>query len=349
MTAASGVGFPGGRTLAGWWGQLAAFRPRRLWVGHLLLHQVEALAGQTHDCPLDALSLSLLQALTLSAAETLDRLDQRLHLGRQVLARALAELRREGLAQEIAGSWQLTDQGQKALAEGRQARTRYERRTFVFLDDAGPDHRAHFLHVNTSAAVAQPVGEDWQFDPEALPRCLGQPPAWKEQFGFPPEIEKILNPLSAPADSSETPAHLRVFLDRPTVLAVAVIQTAEPDGERLLGFGVRPENWQLLSAEPAFAVQAGSELFPELAADPPLEAWRQAWLDWGQARNLPVSEAEACPLERVEHRLRVVVKGRLLDKLRSTRSDALRGDAWLLAGTARLRPAAQIEVIEDRP
>ena len=45
MTAVPPWTFPGSRTLAGWWRQLAPLQPRQLWVGHLLFHRVEALVG----------------------------------------------------------------------------------------------------------------------------------------------------------------------------------------------------------------------------------------------------------------------------------------------------------------
>jgi hypothetical protein len=44
--------------------------------------------------------------------------------------------------------------------------------------------------------------------------------------------------------------------------------------------------------------------------------------------------------------LRVLAPGRLIDRLRAARSDALKNEAWLLAGTGRLRAAAVIELVE---
>src|SRR5262245_39636042 len=115
MTGAPSLAFPGSRTLAGWWRQLAPHHPRQLWVGHLLLHRVEAPARLTRICHPDAFTLLLLKALVLEspaegAGTPLESLEGRLHLGRQVLLQVLRGLAAEGLAgPEAAGGWALTD------------------------------------------------------------------------------------------------------------------------------------------------------------------------------------------------------------------------------------------------
>src|SRR5205823_2754975 len=105
----------------------------------------------------------------------------------------------------------------------------------------------------------------------------------------------------------------------------------------------------LNDAEPAFVLGEGwQETFPDLAAAPARDVWRQAWRAWCQPRGLPAGEVEACVLERQDHRLRVVPTPRLLERLRADRSEALRGEAWLLAGSGVLRSAAQIEIAGSR-
>jgi hypothetical protein len=49
-------------------------------------------------------------------------------------------------------------------------------------------------------------------------------------------------------------------------------------------------------------------------------------------------------LERIDHRLLVYAPPRLIDRLRAARSDAVKQEAWLLAGEGRTRTAAQIEL-----
>src|SRR5262249_58781687 len=91
---------------------------------------------------------------------------------------------------------------------------------------------------------------------------------------------------------------------------------------------------------------AWQEIFRDLASEPPLEVWQQAWRTWCQPRGVPPAEISACVLERRDYRLRVQVPKRLLDRLRATRSDALKGEAWLLPETGDIRPAALIEIHE---
>src|SRR5262249_38746862 len=97
MTVASSLAFPGSRTLAGWWRQLAPFRPFALWTGHLFLHHVEALVRLNRACRPDPFTLLVLKALTL--ATTAAGLDALLHLGKQVVGQVLRVLAEEGLVQ----------------------------------------------------------------------------------------------------------------------------------------------------------------------------------------------------------------------------------------------------------
>ena len=54
------------------------------------------------------------------------RLDERLHLGQQVLGRALAALQAEGLAHCGEGGWEPSALGREALERGEYLRTFHE-------------------------------------------------------------------------------------------------------------------------------------------------------------------------------------------------------------------------------
>src|SRR5690242_5192064 len=103
MTAPSSLAFPGSRTLAGWWRQLAPLAPQAVWVGHLFLHRVEALVAAVSAQPLAALDRFVLQAVAAedavaaqpAAGNFLKRLDTRLHLGEGFLQQALRGLAAE--------------------------------------------------------------------------------------------------------------------------------------------------------------------------------------------------------------------------------------------------------------
>jgi hypothetical protein len=92
-----------------------------------------------------------------------------------------------------------------------------------------------------------------------------------------------------------------------------------------------------------------AEVVPELAEEPGVEAWQQVWLAWCQPRSIPASEAAACRLERSGHKLVIHAPRRLIDRLRAARSDAVKQEAWLLAGTGPVRPAALIQLVENLP
>jgi hypothetical protein len=367
MTGPPSLAFPGSRTLAGWWRQLTPHRPQGLWIGHLGLHRVEALVALARAHAPDPGTRLVLKALSLaesapgSSVSPLEHLDAHLHLGRQLLAQVLRTLAAEGLVQaDRAEHWVLTPRGQQALAEGAYPQRTQERRTFHFLegegDPPGTGRSPPFVSVNNSTGVPVAAEEGWQFDLDLLRACLKQPAEWKQQRGFPLDVCAILDsrdsagPVDAPADERTPPplAWQRVVVDRPERLLVALTVTEFPEGKRgLLAFAVRQDGWVLNSAEPALSLAEGwHELFPELANELPLEVWRQAWRSWCQPRGVSLADAAACGLERQGERLRVTAPARLLEHLRATRSDALKGQAWLLAGEGRLRTAALIDLGE---
>ena len=85
----------GSKTLAAWSRQLAVYQPTALWVGHLFVHRLEALAQVIRAEPIqEPLPLLLLRAVALEssqgpAAAMVQRLDERLHLGQDVIVRLL--------------------------------------------------------------------------------------------------------------------------------------------------------------------------------------------------------------------------------------------------------------------
>src|SRR5947209_4896883 len=292
------LAWPGGRVLAGWWRQLAPYRPESLWVAHLLLHHVEALVRVAQPISLDPFAVHVLRALALSVRQTAGDLDRRLHLGAPVVLRLLAGLAAEGLAAgEPGAGWAVTDAGRRAVTEGRYARPRHERRTFHFVEGGPPEPAPRFLNLTGHACTPWPAGEGWAFDPHALAACVGRPAAWKERHGFPPDVEEVVG-LDAAAPA--VPPWQRVMLDRPERMSAALVHAAGEDGgRRLLGFAFRQEGWALETDQPAFALGAGwEEVLPDLAEEPPVEAWRQAWLAWSQPRALPPADTAACRFER---------------------------------------------------
>jgi hypothetical protein len=352
MTAAPALAFPGSRALAGWWRQLAAHRPEEVWVGHLALHRVEALVELTRPCRPDPLARFLLTAIRLERArpadapsEVLRHLDERLHLGRGLLRQALRALAAEGLLAEGGlGGWALTPLGEQALDRGEYPRRSQERRSFHFVQPRDGSASPHFINLNSHGDAPTPVSEAWDFDPAALVASLAREAEWKARYGFPAEVSAV---LGAPA-AAPVAAWREVIVHRPERLLVVLVRVAGAGGAgRLQAFAARQAGWALQGGAPAFAVEGRwDELFPELTAGLPARAWRQAWLAWCQPRGLPAGEPESCTLEPSRERLRVLAPSRLIDRLREARSDAVKGEAWLLAGEGSLRRAALIELVE---
>jgi hypothetical protein len=346
MTSAHSFPWPGSRVLAGWWPTLQRWHPRALWLHHLLLHHLDAPVAVSHSPALDELHRLLLESLV--PGSELGALAASLSLDVPLLSRLLAELRAAGLVQEQDGQWAQTDAGRQAGSSPQGVCTTQERRKLYFTqgDARHPgvrflplDHPPSPLPLSSSegAAWAEQL-EGWQFDLRELQECLGRDPAWKQAHGFPADVHSL-------AGGGE--AWQRVVLDRAESVTVACLVTEEQD--RLLGFSVQPAGWQLHGERPVLALgPAWGEALPELADPVSLEEWRQAWRAWGQPRGLPPGEIEACHLEPHGVRLRVQAPRPLVERLRGARSDALKGEAWLLAGSGgRTRTAALIDLHEE--
>lgn len=354
MNGVTTLAFPGTRALAAWWKQHAGQQPRAMWVGHLVLHRLEALVRVERLHHPELLSLHLLQALLLEAysahptsnqaALFLRALDARLHLGTALIHRLLTSLAVEGLAQQGQGRWSPTSLGEQVLAGGTYPRAHEERRTFYFRElrafESSADHAPHFLDLQNGFAQ-QSSGESWEFPVEHLHACLEESPEWKSRFGFPNDVCAVLT-----AEQEAPESWRRIIVDRPERLLCALFRVEDPT-PRLLGFGARQEGWTLQSQEPAFVVKdEWAEVFPELTAPPTEVELEQSWVAWSRQRGLPLDEAEACTLRLEEDRLRVQAPASLMERLRSSRSDVLRGEAWVLIGEGAIRRAAVLEFEE---
>jgi hypothetical protein len=327
--------------MAAWWRELADLRPRRLWISHLLLHRVEALARVVRTGPIEPLSRALLRYLSLKDPLPPAALAGRLGMNPQALARWLAELAGAGLAAETPGGWVATEAGREARERGQVCATAAERRSFTFLDRAEEGLPPLFLAL---PAVGEPAaGPEHPLDMAVLEEHVLRPADWKARHHFPADVAGVLLPTDDGADWR------RVVLDRPgqlpAVLAEVGGETAE--GTHLVGFAVGVPGWALRREPLLFDFAEGWQReFPHLAAGLPAEAWRQAWQTWCQPRGLPRAEVEACRAELAGHLLRVAAPPRLVERLRAAHSDAVKGEAWLLAGAGRTRAAALIELRE---
>ncbi|MCI0457064.1 MAG: hypothetical protein L0Z62_08800 [Gemmataceae bacterium] len=354
--SAPALAFPGSRALAAWWRHLAPLHPQAVWIGHLPLHRVEALVKLLRPRHADRFTRFVLEALhqepcrpggaagSLAEGEQLTRLDERFHIGRPLLRQVLRGLHAEGLVRPAEGGcFTLTPLGEQALEQGQYPHTEQERRGFHFVEPRRAGDAPHYLNLNSHGGLLSPAAEERWFDVATLHRCLARPAEWKQRYGFPAEVSAIVT-----AEAVEGPAWRQVIVDRAErLVAVMVPLTEELGSRKLLGFGVRQEGWILHGAEPAFVVcQRWDELFPELTADLPAGAWREAWLAWCRPRSIPEGEADTCTLEAQGARLLVRAPAQLIERLRAARSDAIKGEAWVLVGEGALRRAALLELVE---
>src|SRR5262245_16749652 len=173
MDRASSLIFPGSKTLAGWWRQLAPYQPQALWVAYAFVHRIDAPVSVLVDRPVEPLPLLLLEALALErsggnhqAGVPLADLETRLRLPGPMIQRLLLSVEQAGLVSRLdLSAWQTTDAGHKALERKHAPVQVRERRAFAFVERLGaggvPAASPHFL------AIAECVHSSWQVD-EAL-------------------------------------------------------------------------------------------------------------------------------------------------------------------------------------
>jgi hypothetical protein len=259
-------------------------------------------------------------------------------------------LARDGLIQRGEdGNWRPTPAGVRALAEGRYERAQEKRRAFAFLAPLGGGP-AHFVNILEAPDVAGafPAFESG-FDPAEYHACFAQKAEWKRRHGF-PESVTATPPFFDGIEESASQASdwRRVIVDHASRAVLALAQTADAEGTKgMLGFWIDPRGWILHSTRPAVRWRDGwQEVIPRLRDEIPLEAWRKSWKEWCSSRGLPVADVERCSMIARDHRLIVHASRRLIERLKALRSDALKGEAWLLVGDGAVRRAALLEVIE---
>jgi hypothetical protein len=338
MTAAPAPVPPGSRTLLAWWRELAPFHPRGLWLSRLPLHRIEALVELAPPRRLDPLRLALLRGLATGAPDPAN-LDRRILEG---LRRSLAS---EGLILGRAGIRELTAVGREALAEGSYHARALERRAFYFVDNTSCQRPPHYLNLRPALRIPCLPPEGWHFDPALLQACVRQSPDWKRRHGFPEEVTGVLEMRAAEGAADWR----RVVFDSPEqLLALFILTPSDGGGAALLGFQIEERGWVLHHEFPALSFQDGwEEELPDLTREQSPEVWQLAWRGWCHQRGLPVGEAAACRLERADHRLLVHAPRPFVERLRAIRSDALKGETWLLAGGGRTQAAALVEIVGD--
>jgi hypothetical protein len=337
MSAPAAMTLPGGRVVLGWWRDLAGLAPRRLWYAHLLLHHVEALVEATvAPHPLVPLADALLAWLGGQPGPVpAERLAADLVVEGELLRDVLAELEARGLARQDSAGWQPTEAGrQPPSSSGPAAARQLERRSFCFTDGQPP----LFVPLAPGAAQTLTSPPAFTFDLAVLEACIRESEAWKTRHGFPLDVRRLIRP--GPDEDWRA-----VAVDRAAQALLVLVEVAGASGADLLGFAVRSDGWAL-GREPVLTWPGGAEQLEMLGGEAGPEAWRQAWQLWCQQRSLPGGEVEACRLDVVDHRLRVQAPPRLVERLRAARSDALKGEAWLLAGAGRVRPAVMIDLGE---
>ena len=145
------------------------------------------------------------------------------------------------------------------------------------------------------------------------------------------------------AGETKIPLWQRVSIVHPesTILLIAKVG----DGVGLRAFTVQQKGWLLNGREPIHLGEGLAEVLPALREELALHKWTQAWTGWAGSAGLSTAQFDASQIRREAHRLVVSVPTGIFNRLRTTRSEVLKGDVWLLAGDDRVREAAQLQIV----
>jgi len=351
MDRASSLIFPGSKTIAGWWRQLAPYQPQAYWIGYGFVHRVEASVKVLCKNPVEPFAHLVLQALALEqtlsdnhgTGAALSNLQTRLRMPAAVIVRVLVGMQDAGwLARIGQDHWQITEPGRRALSEGQYEVPAQERRVFPFLErmnaTAERIEPGHFLPVAECVHVPWQVDDAHRFEPRWLHGAIEQSADWKQSYHFPPEIQTFLT--GTPGDDGR-----HVLLVRPERVLLVSILAGAGEREELLCFAVKVDGWTLFDRTPVVRLPASARApWPELESDPTSTIWQEAWSSWCRQRQMPANEVEICSLTYRAPRLEVQAPPRLVQRLQAAKSDLFKGEAWLLVGEGYSRTAAQLVV-----
>ncbi len=341
MTFPRPAAFPGGRVLAGWWKQLAAWRPQTLWIGSVLLERVEVLCSVKQVQPLSAIDGVLLDALDVTTPSSVAALDGALGLGLNLLGQMLARLEQRNVVCNTGQGYILTSAGVSACQLGSLPGSHPERRAFWFLADPG--------EPSSPAVISSPSPGSFQAldnilanrrSLHALLQAARHDEAWKRRRGFPEDVEAILLPA---ATGSDPGGWERIVVVHPFSLQAALITYPQASGAPGVAVFPYQEHGWSLAARPVIELTASwDEVFPHLPLEPSDEVVAEAWRRWLAQRGLPHAAGQY-RLER--HAATIGVMPRLdgAEILGGPRGDLARGEAWLVLHEGALRQVTRLE------
>ena len=229
MSAAIAMNVPGGRPLVGWWRELSAFEPSRLWFAHLVLHRLELLVESDSASSIETLADALAGSIQARPAPVdLGPLREEVRLEPALFERLLDHLIRTG-------TLSLDTEGRASISrqEMAPATCLRQRRALDFTDGAPP----YFLPLTGSASFALMPPAGWSFDVRGLEHLAAKSLAWRQTNHFPTDIRRFL----LPGDLSEPTRADAVIVDRAEQALLGIIQA----GDQLLGFAVSPDGWEI--------------------------------------------------------------------------------------------------------
>jgi hypothetical protein len=336
MTTALPASYPGGKTFAGWNRQLASLQPRVFLAADLRVEEIELLVRVCREQSVDPLSKLLLDTFPDQGFIASDAFAEQAPIDAYVVRSLILELRKAGLIQiDHDHTMALTEAGTQARLAGNFKSNGCVRRSFHFLD-LRPAATPFFVKANHWPLQRSSAQKDVAsaLGPAAVIGALNQSAEWKQQRGFPAEIEAVLD-LSAPGPCE---ARQRIAVIRVRRLSVAVAGVDVEDRREWLLLPAKSDGWSIASPEPLQRLPF--EAIPALAED----RWRESWLAWCASKRISPRDSGTCQLKVAGNELQVSFPTALQDSLRKARDELMKTDTWITADAPPFRWAMPLRV-----
>lgn len=320
-----------------------------MWIGHLLMHHVEASVRVLQAEVLEPISAAVLRALRVFGPATSSGLDRPLGLGTSFVQRLLAGLAADSLADQVSpDTWRITPKGEETVQSGFGVRTVDQRRVFHFLH-AHCQQAGNFLPLAQCHGVPCPMSGTWTFSASLLRECIEQSSEWKRQHQFPEDVQAL---LAFGEGNPENQHWHHVILDSAERISVGLALIHPPHTDpQWWAYALDPVRWTRTHNDPVFKLDTvtTSETFGDLFHGPEDHAWDMAWRTWCETFGISAERAAAFEVVQRDTTFQVQVPQQTLEYLRCLGLEAIDRQRWLLVGGGLLRRAVNLELVSQPP
>lgn len=165
-----------------------------IFLGRFHIHTIEAPVAVKKQERMDEIEYFILRAINILDSADIEKINNVLHIGRQILRQIITKLIKNNLIQaHTDGTFDVTFLGKKVLDTGEMILLKNDRRIFHFIDANKEfipmENAANKFLVNLACHETE---VDWNFDIECLRDCIDANEHWKRRRKFPMDVHEII-------------------------------------------------------------------------------------------------------------------------------------------------------------